>query len=44
MKSTDVVPLVVYGLPLMGLLILSLLKPNAASQTAPRTSSCLEQN
>lgn len=30
MKSTDVIPLVVYGLPLVGLLVLSLLKPNAA--------------
>ena len=29
MKSTDVIPLVVYGVPLVGLLILSLLKPNA---------------
>lgn len=30
MKSTDIIPLVVYGVPLVGLLILSLLKPNAA--------------
>ncbi len=30
MKSTDVIPLVVYGLPLVGLLVLSFLKPNAA--------------
>jgi hypothetical protein len=30
MKSTDVIPLVVYGVPLVGLLVLSLLKPNAA--------------
>lgn len=29
MKSTDVIPLVVYGVPLVGLLVLSLLKPNA---------------
>jgi hypothetical protein len=29
MKSTDVIPIVVYGLPLMGLLVLSLLRPNA---------------
>ncbi len=30
MKSTDVIPLVVYGFPLVGLLVVSLLKPNAA--------------
>lgn len=30
MKSADVIPLAVYGLPLVGLLVLSLLKPNAA--------------
>src|SRR5918912_998882 len=29
MNSTDVIPLVVYGLPLLGLLGLSLFKPNA---------------
>lgn len=29
MKSTDFIPLIVYGVPLVGLLILSLLKPNA---------------
>ncbi|SRR6266487_1769916 len=29
MTSTDVIPLVVYGVPLVGLLVLSLLKPNA---------------
>ncbi len=29
MKSTDVIPLAVYGVPLVGLLVLSLLKPNA---------------
>jgi hypothetical protein len=30
MNSTDIIPLAVYGLPLVGLLVLSLLKPNAA--------------
>jgi hypothetical protein len=30
MNSTDIIPLAVYGFPLLGLLVLSLLKPNAA--------------
>jgi hypothetical protein len=30
MKSTDIIPLVVYSAPLVGLLVLSLLKPNTA--------------
>jgi hypothetical protein len=30
MSSTDIIPLAVYGLPLLGLLVLSLFKPNAA--------------